>query len=210
MRRPRLAAVLVAAAALVALVGPVVRSRADDVDLPGTLDGIKAAIAGKHYGRAQSDLQVVLAEVARLRTDALKERLPAAPEGWTAGEAEGQEAAALAVLGGGTVVRRRYEKGDARVTLELMVGSSMWAAPLQTLLTNPAFLPSGMKQVTVKGRRGLLEVRADEKRATLQLLLNNVLNGVLKIEGDGVTREDVEKTFGGAFDFEAAEKMAAD
>ncbi|MFO0933795.1 MAG: hypothetical protein U1E39_13980 [Planctomycetota bacterium] len=210
MRAPRLAAPLLAAAVLVGLVGPAVLTRADDVDLPSTLDGVKTAIAEKHYGRALTDLQVVMAEVARLRTDVLKARLPAAPEGWTAGEAEGQDAAALAAIGGGTVVRRRYEKGDARVTVELMVGGSMWAAPLQTILSNPAFVGGGMKVVTVKGHRGLLEVRAEEKRATLSLLLNNVLNGVLKIEGDGVTREDVEKTFGNAFDYEAAEKVAAD
>lgn len=210
MRRTRLAAPLLAAALFAGLVGPAVLSRADDVDLPGTLDGVKTAIAEKHYGRALTDLQVVLSEVARLRTDVLKLRLPAAPEGWTAGEAEGQDAAALAALGGGTVVRRRYEKGDARVTVELMVGASMWAAPLQTLLSNPAFVGAGMKVVTVKGHRGLLEVRPDDKRATLTLLLNNVANGVVKLEGDGVTREDVEKTFGNAFDFEGAEKAAAD
>jgi hypothetical protein len=207
MRRPRLAFPLVAAALLAGLA---VVSRADDIDVPATLDGIKTAIAEKRYGRAQTDLQVVLAEVARLRADVLKARLPAAPEGWTADDAEVQDAAALAALGAGTIVRRRYEKGDAHVTVELMVGAAMWATPLQTMLSNPAFLGGGMKQVTVKGRRGLLELRADDKRATLQLLLNNVLNGVLKIEGEGVTREDVEKTFGNAFDFDAAEKAAND
>ncbi|MBL9088129.1 MAG: hypothetical protein JNM10_13400 [Planctomycetia bacterium] len=210
MRRARLALPLLAVTVVVGLAGLATRSRADDLDLPATLDGIKTALAEKRYGRAQGDLQLVLAEVARLRTEVLKARLPAAPEGWKAEEAEGQDAAALAALGGGTVVRRPYTKGEARVTVELMVGASMWSAPLQTLLSNPAFLGAGLKPVTVKGRRGLLELRPDDKRATLQLLLNNVANGVLRIDGEGVTRDDVEKTFGNAFDFDAAEKAAAE
>ena len=58
--------------------------------------------------------------------------------------------------------RCAIECGDARVTVELMVGASMWAAPLQTLLSNPAFVGAGMKVVTVKGHRGLLDLRSIE------------------------------------------------
>ena len=39
---------------------------------------------------------------------------------------------------------------------------------------------------------------------------SHVANGIVKLEGEGVTRDDVEKTFGNAFDFEAAEKAASD
>lgn len=205
MRRPSVS--LLAAAAFV--LATAVSSRADDLDLGATLDGIKTAVAERHYGRALADLQVVLTEVSRLRADGLKTRLPAAPQGWTAEDAEAQDMSALAAMGGGTIVRRRYVKGEANVTLELMVGGGLWYAPLQAMLSNPMFAGAGMKQVTVKGRRGLLELDAADKRATLQLLLN-VPNAVLKVEGQGVTRDDVEKTFGGAFDFDAAEKAAAD
>jgi hypothetical protein len=207
MRRPRLAARCSPPPCSPASSGPVC-PRADDVDLPATLDGVKTAIAEKHYGRALTDLQVVPGGRAAAHRRARCAYRPRPRAGRPARSRARRHG--LAALGGGTVVRRRYEKGDARVTVELMVGASMWAAPLQTLLSNPAFVGAGMKVVTVKGHRGLLELRAEEKRATLTLLLNNVANGIVKLEGEGVTRDDVEKTFGNAFDFEAAEKAASD
>ncbi|MCC7138912.1 MAG: hypothetical protein IT460_10865 [Planctomycetes bacterium] len=205
MRAPRVLLASVVAFA----VGTAATLFAEDVDLKATLAGIQTAVAEKHYGRALADLQTVLAEVSRLRADTLKRVLPAAPEGWTAGEPEAQDAAAMAAVVGATIVRRGYERGEARVTAELIVGGGMWFAPLQALLANPAFLPPQLKAVTVKGRRGVLEHDAEAKHGTLQLLLS-VPNALLRLEGDGVTREDLESTFVGAFDLDKVEKAAQD
>ena len=95
------------------------------------------------------------------------------------------------------------------MTAELVVGGGMWFAPLQALLSNPTFLGPSMKAVTVKGRRGVLEHDAEAKRGTLQVLLGSP-NTLLRLEGDGVTREDLEATFVGAFDLDKVERTAQD
>jgi hypothetical protein len=195
---------LVVAGALVA--GATTSSTAEDVDLGKTLDGVKTAIAEKRYGQAVTDLQVVMAEVVRLRAEGLKALLPPAPAGWTAEEATSTDAAAFAMQLG-MVVRREYRKADGpSVSIEVTIGAP-WVAMLQTQLSNPMLAGAGMKVVTVKGRRGLLEHDAAEKRGTLQVLLQ-AGGSVVKFEGRDVSRDDLEKTFAGAFDFDAAEKAA--
>jgi hypothetical protein len=198
---------LVLAGAFVA--GASTSSTAEDLDLGKTLDAVKVAIAEKHYGRASTDLQAVLAEVARLRADNLKTVFPAAPAGWTAEEATATDAVVLAAMGGGVTVRREYRKDDGpSVSIEMFVGGP-WIASLSAMLSNPMFAGAGVKIVTVKGRRGMLEFNAENKRGTLQILLNGS-TAVVKFEGSDVSRDDLEKAFAGAFDYDAAEKAAQD
>ena len=108
LRRPVLIASLLAAA-LATGVGALV---AEDIDPAAVLDSVKASYEAKKYGKALSDLQLVLAEIGRLRMEALKVKLPGAPSGWTAEEAEGQSGGGIAFLTMGTNVKRRYTKGE--------------------------------------------------------------------------------------------------
>jgi hypothetical protein len=190
------------------LVGAAGSLLAEDIDLGATIDSAKANVQAKKYGHALTDLQTAIAEVTRLRAETLKSLFPDAPAGWTAAEAEAQENNGFAAMLTGTIVRRAYTKGDSRLTIELTVGSPAYGM-MQQMLSNPMYAAAGMKQITVKGHRGTLELNAENKHATLNVLLNSA-GAILKFEGDGIVRDDAEKTFGGAFDFEKAEKLVGE
>ncbi len=179
---------------------------AEDLDLPKLLDSVKSNVQEKRYGKALADLQLVVGEVGRLRMESLKGVLPKPPEGWTAGEPEGEVGGALAMMGGGTQVKRQYHKGeDVSVDVELIADAGPWLAALQAMLTNPYAVQGNNQVVTVKQRRALLEYDKNEKSGTLQIMLNSP-NSLLKLQGHGVAKADLVDVLGGAVDFDALEK----
>ena len=202
LRRPVLIASLLAAA-LATGVGALV---AEDIDPAAVLDSVKASYEAKKYGKALSDLQLVLAEIGRLRMEALKVKLPGAPSGWTAEEAEGQSGGGIAFLTMGTNVKRRYTKGEqSSMEIELWADAGTMLMGVQMLLSNPAFVPQGQQIVTIKGRRAVLEFHKDDGRGTLTILLN-AAGSMVKIEGSTITKADLTDVFGGALDLDAIEK----
>jgi hypothetical protein len=182
--------------------------RADDVDPAALCDSAKASILAKKYGKAVSDLQLALAEVGRLRMEVLRTKLPGAPGGWVAQEAEGEMGAGLMWLSAGTNVKRRYTKAEdtnANVTLEVWADASGMLAGIQMMLTNPMFVPQGSKIVTIKNRRALLEYHKDDKRGSLTIMLN-APGSFAKLEGNGVASADLTDVFGNGMDLDALEK----
>lgn len=179
---------------------------AEDLDVPKLLDGVKAAVQDKKYGHAVADLQLVVAEVGRLRMEALKALFPSPPDGWIAEDAEGQSVAAAAMFGGGTVVKRAYKKGDdSSADLELMADAGPILAGLQMVLSNPAMVSGDNQIVTVKGRRALLEYHKDGKDGSLQIMLN-AQGSMLRIAARGVTKAELVDKLGGLPDYDAIEK----
>lgn len=202
-RRTFLALALVAAGAAAGA------ALAEDLDVPKLFDSAKASYAEKHYGKCWGDVQLIVAEVARMRMEALKAALPNAPEGWKAEEAEGSNTSGIAWFATGTQVKRRYTKGDeTSANLELWADAGPILASIQMFLSNPGFVPQGSKIVTVKGRRALLEYHKDGKEGNLSILLN-VPNSFLKLEARGVTEKELSDGLPGGFDLEAIEKAIA-
>jgi hypothetical protein len=181
------------------------RLLAEDLDVPALLDGAKTAFQEKRYGKALSDLQLVVAEVGRMRGEALKVKLPEAPAGWTAAEAEIESGGALALMGGGTMVKRSYTKGDASVDLQVITDAGPLLAGVNMLLANPALVQGNYRIVTIKGRRALLEYDAGAKRGELSILPGNA-SGLVKVDGRGVSKADLTDLFGGALDLDGIEK----
>lgn len=196
---------LVAAAALCAAAN---RLLAEDLDVPALLDGVKAAVQEKRYGKAMSDLQLVVAEVGRLRGEALKAKLPAAPKDWTAGEAEIETGGALAMLGGGSIVKRSYTKGDATAEVQIVADAGPLLAGVQMLMSNPALVQGNYRIVTIKGRRALLEWDEGEKRGELTIVPGSA-SSMVKVEARGVSKAELTDTFGGALDLDGIEKAIA-
>jgi hypothetical protein len=201
-RRPVVAVLLAAAV----LVGGSVRLFAEDLDVPKLFDSAKASFGEKRYGKCWSDLALVVAEVGRMRMEALKTVLPAGPTGWTAGEAEGDNAAGWAFLVGGTHVRRRSTRGeDGSLDVDLWADAPAMLTGLTMFIQNPAFVPAGSKIVTIKGRRALLEYRKDDKSGKLMIVLGPP-GSMLQVEARGVTNAELADTIPAAFDLDAIEK----
>lgn len=205
---PRLRLALLAALLVpsLALAGAM-RLLAEDLDVPALFDSAKAAFGEKRYGKAWSDLQLVLAEVARFRAEALKEVMPKAPAGWTAEDAEAGNAGGWAWVSLGTQVTRRYTKGESSsVEVQLTADApAMLLTGLTMFLTNPAMVPSGSKIVMIKGRRALLEYDKEGRSGNLQVLLN-APNAFLRIQGNDVAASELGEAFPAAIDLDALEK----
>lgn len=209
MRRIRLALLAAVLVPSLALAGAV-RLLAEDLDVPSLFDSAKAAFAEKRYGKSWSDLQLVMAEVARFRAEALKEVMPKAPAGWTAEEAQAGSAGGWAWVSLGTQVTRRYSKGESgSVEVQLTADApAMLLTGLNMFLTNPAMVPAGSRIVMIKGRRGLLEYDKEGRSGNLQVLLN-APNAFLRIEGSDIAVGDIAEAFPAALDLDAIEKAIA-
>jgi hypothetical protein len=197
MRPARLAAFLLLFASVIAAgPGPGV---AEDLDPNALFDSAKASYGQKQYGKAMADLRLLMGEVARRRGEDLKSRLPAAPAGWTAGEAESE---VLAFFSSGIVVRRAYTKEGSNVRLELVADSPI-AASFASVFAMAQM--TGQPIVKVKGRQAILEYDAQNRHGSVKLVLASN-TALLSLEGDGVSKQDLVDGFGNALDLDGLEK----
>ena len=206
MRKARLfsLAVLTAVAGLTLGV-----ARAEDLDVPALFGSAKASFEAKKYGKTMADLNLIAGEVGRLRVEVLRKTLPAAPSGWTADEAEGNAGIGALALGGFTAVNRRYAKGDdVSVRVELLADAPAVVAGVQSVLSMAGMMGAGVKVITVKGRKALLQMNDDGKSGSLTILLTPP-NSMLKLEGNGTAKAELE-AFAGGFDLDALEKAVAE
>jgi hypothetical protein len=196
LRLPRaaLAAALVVFASSLAPPGG-----AEDLDPNALFDSAKAAFGEGKYGKSLADLRLLVGEVGRRRVEGLKALLPAAPAGFTAGEAEATDLSGFAMAVGATLARD-YEKGDARVRVEMLVDSP--TVGMLAMAMNPTIAQaSGHSIVRVKGRMALLEAPKGGDASLTLLLASNTAS--FKVTGP--TRADVE-ALANAADLDRIEK----
>jgi hypothetical protein len=153
------------------------------------------------------DMQAALAALdaatnlmRQVRAESLKTLLPPVPPGWTADDPE-SSAIGVALLGGGTTANRVYHNGSQRVEVQIMADSPMLQG-LAAVLSSPLAAVGAMKTVVVGGRR--MSYAADEN-SFMALVAEKV---IVKIEGGKDTPEPTLKSFIGAIDFAAIEKLA--
>ena len=179
---------------------------AEDLDPLKLFDSAKTNCQEKRYGKCLADLQLLVGEVGRLRTDAMKPLFPKPSEGWTAEEAESAANGAAFMFGAGSQVKREYKAGDAKrclMTISTDVGAMMTGITM--LMSNPAFLGEGKRIVTIRGRKALLdwEKGADHGTLTIQL---GVPASMVALEANGVTDKEIQDLLGGSIDLDALEK----
>jgi hypothetical protein len=134
------------------------------------------------------------------RAEGLKKLLPAVPSGWTADAAE-SSAVGAAMLGGGTTASRTYHNGSQRVEVQIMADSPMLQG-MAALLNSPLAAMGGMKTVVITGRR-MSYNESDNSYTTL--VADKV---IVKLDGNKDTPEPTLKSFIGAIDFTAIEKLS--
>jgi hypothetical protein len=134
------------------------------------------------------------------RAEGLKKLLPAVPPGWTADNSE-STAVGAAMLGGGTTASRTYHNGSQRVEVQIVADSPMLQG-MAALLNSPLAAMGGMKTVVVNGRRMSYN---DSDNSYMTLVVDKV---IVKVDGNKDTPEPTLKSFVGAIDFAAIEKLA--
>jgi hypothetical protein len=185
-------------AALLLIAAAASGARADDVT-----DQINEALKAYQNHDTQTAMAALDAASNLLRqgrAEGLKKLLPAVPPGWTADNSE-STAVGAAMLGGGTTASRTYHNGSQRVEVQIMADSPMLQG-MAALLNSPLAAMGGMKTVVVSGRRMSYN---DSDNSYMTLVADKV---IVKIDGNKDTPEPTLKSFIGAIDFAAIEKLA--
>ena len=136
------------------------------------LDNLKEAIAAYEEGEIQETMEIVeytRTLLSQKRSGTLEEVLPDPLSGWTREESDGSDnAAAMAMMGGGTLVQARYRKDDGtQLDLQIMAESPM-IAMMAAQLGNPAVLAQMGKVKRIKRQKVLLN-----KDGGLQAMIDN-------------------------------------
>jgi hypothetical protein len=184
-------------AALLVAVAAASGARADDVT-----DQINEALKAYQNHDTQTAIAALDAASSLLRqsrAEGLKKLLPPVPPGWTADAAE-STAVGAAMLGGGTTASRTYHNGSQRVEVQIMADSPMLQG-MAALLGSPLAAMGGMKTVVVGGRRMSY---TENDNSYMTLVADKV---IVKLEGSKETPEPTLKSFIGAIDFAAIEKL---
>ena len=173
-------------------------AQADDVT--DQINEALKAYQGHDTQTAIAALDAAANLLRQARADGLKKLLPAVPPGWTADEAEAS-AVGAAMLGGGTTASRTYHNGSQRVEVQIVADSPMLQG-MAALLGSPFAAAGGMKTVVVGGRR--MSFNADDN-SYMTMVADKI---IVKVDGSKETPDPTLKSFIGAIDFAAIEKLA--
>lgn len=156
----RRAVIAVISAATLALAGPAVADEVED-----SISEALSAYRNKDYSAAKQALDYASQLIAQKNAEGLTAALPAPLDGWTAEDAETQDAAA--VMFGGIRAARTYEKGDVNVEIQIMADSPLLATWMP-MLSNSA-VAAAMGKVTKIGKQRALQT----KDGQIILVVNN-------------------------------------
>ncbi|HPE59360.1 MAG: hypothetical protein KDI15_12635 [Thiothrix sp.] len=177
-----------------------VSSMADEVT-----DSIKEATdayeQGDHTG-AIENLNYAVQLIQQQKGKALESLLPAAPDGWTAGDAE-STAVGAAMFGGGVTAERRYTKGDSSISVQIVTDSPMLQG-MMALFTNPMFASSsGGKMEKVAGQKVISSYDSTKQGGDYKIAVANRF--LVTVTGDKVSKDEMD-AFVEGIDFDAMEK----
>ncbi len=177
------------------------------------LNNVKA----KQYKAAQLSLQDAINEINSYIAQEVLAQLPAEIDGLKAQISDDQSnSAAMAFMGGGTTITRKYEGVDSRKNAEVsIVANSPLVGTMTALMGNPMMSNSAnQKSIRVGTRRGILKKdinteyddNGTEKQVTnyeLQVILGQTL---VTVKGQGFETEQAFTAFYQKIDFEKIAK----
>ncbi len=136
------------------------------------IDAGKAYYAAGNLSRALNELEFALNELRTKFSNQFMATLPEPPALWSAEDPALESGAAL--FGAGLMVTRRYleEKGNGRITAELMVDSPMVQA-FSAVFSSPIMIANdpGLERIRLGGMSAVLKWDADQGAGDLSLSL---------------------------------------
>jgi hypothetical protein len=154
---------------------------ADEVE-DSIQEALKLYKEGK-FTEASTSLQMAVNGINEKKGGSISSALPDQIGEWKGGEVNNTNA--LAILGGGTTVERKYSKGERDATLTIMADSPM-IGQVMGLMSNPAIAGlAGMKMKKVGGNTVTLQ----KDQGMGQLVVDNRF--LIQIQGSKLKEEDV-------------------
>jgi hypothetical protein len=174
-------------AAGIAMAAVIVTGSAAD-DVLDTIDDAVAAYKSGNYSQAVEDLNYASELIRQKKGENLKDYLPAPLAGWKASEAESQTAS-TAMMGGGTVVQRRYTKGDSSVEVQIITDSPMMQT-VAMMIGNPMFMGGGGKMTRINRQKAIIEYDKQQHSGQIQMVAGEKY--LIIVSGDNVSEDDLQ------------------
>lgn len=159
-------------------------------------EGLSAYKSGD-LSTASSQLDYASGLIRQQKAESIKVVFPNALSGWEASEVESESSGGM--MGAGISANREYYKGDADVSIELVMDSPMLQS-MMGMINNPSMITmNGGKLVKVQGQKAIYN--GDKDYPELIMIIDNNAMFTLKANG-GATLDDL-KAYGEALDLEA-------
>ena len=154
------------------------------------------------YQGAIGDLNFAVAQIREILNAQNAQLLPEPLEGWSASEVE-NVGAAMAMLGGGTSMTRRYARDDEALEINI-TANSPWIAGMMQMMTNPMLMAGNpnLKPYRYKRINGMKESSDGHVEVTLALASQIMV----KVTGDNLSDAAVIEQYLDAMDFDRIEK----
>ncbi len=175
----------VVAVALILAVGTRGPARADDIG--GQLDAARAAFAKGDSLRTLESAQAAVGALTAKLAEQFTRVLPPPPAGWEAGAASSQP---LDEVGGGLTISRGYQKGEAALSVALILDNP--AVATAQAMFQPGGIPAGeagWSHVRIGADDALLRFDPANRDGEILLVLQG--RALLQIEGSEIDSQAI-------------------
>ena len=164
-------------------------------------DQIQSAVEAyeqQDYQGAIGDLNYAIAQIQEIVNARNAQLLPEPLDGWTASDVE-NVGAAMAMLGGGTSMTRRYSRGTEALEINI-TANSPWIAGMMQMMSNPMLMAGNpnLKPYRYKRINGMKDTSEGHIEATLALASQIIV----KVTGENLSDEAVIEQYLDAMDFD--------
>ncbi|MFY9344674.1 MAG: hypothetical protein WAT39_19430 [Planctomycetota bacterium] len=165
---------------------------------PEAVEQAKKAVEADKLGAAIAALQAAIRDLQKKQRAAVLACLPK-PEGWTVEDDavdENSEAIAAGIAAAGMTMRRRYQKGEQSIAVEVTANSPLMGM-LTMMFDNPTLVEASGGELVKYGAHKAILKKSGDSGQELQLLMHGT--HLIKIDAQGVTADDLLKVFDQAF-----------
>lgn len=170
------------------------------------IDAAKQAYQAGQLRQAVQELQFALSQIQEKLDQEYTKLMPGPLEGWSA-EVPQAQTAAIAMMGGGTQVSRRYSRGDRGESVELRIlADSPLLQVMSMMLSNPMMMRSepGTKPYRLGKHRGLIK----NQTGSMEWEINLMVSGRILVQavGQGMQVSQALEDYLKTLDLEAVER----
>ena len=153
--------------------------------------GLKA-YEDKDYKTAVEELKFVTAQLVELKSKEDHKLLPKALDGWTTKVIDTSDnQRAMAIMGGGAMMKSRYERNKESIEIEVVANSPMISA--MTMMMNPMMLAGNKTTKPYRYNKAKGIIKKDRKITEITLVIAGQI--MLKLTGKNLEDDAVLKQY---------------
>ncbi len=151
------------------------------------------------YKIALEELKFVTAQIEQLNQAEMLKLLPEPLEGWKVRETNNRDnQVAMSMMGGGTTIKKEFERDRERVTVSIMANSPMMQM-MTMMLKNPAMMAGQKNTKPFRYKRAKGMIKTDKNKTEISLVLAGQI--LVQVTGKRVEDEAILKQYLEQLDF---------